>query len=141
MRPDGYGVVRLGRSEHGFFIEFDRGTVRSRALRGKFAAYLRYSGSLQAQRDFAGFPPVLVVTTGPGAEVRIAEAAASAAVGHMGAPRVFVTTVGWLLNDPAGAFRPIWRTPVSPSRQCWWGPPAEQRRPGRSPALVVGSGA
>jgi hypothetical protein len=140
MRPDGYGVARLGRSEQGFFVEFDRGTVRSRALRGKFRAYLRYSASVHARRDYAGFPPVLVVTTGPGAEIRIAEAAASAAVGHMGALRVFVTTVGWLLNDPAGAFGPIWRTPESPSRQRWWGPAAEQRRRGRSSARFVGSG-
>jgi Replication-relaxation len=141
VRPDGYGVARLGRSEQGFFVEFDRGTVRSRALRGKFTAYQRYSESLRAQRDYAGFPPVLVVTTGPGAEIRIAEAAASATVGHPGALRVFVTTVSWLLNDPAGAFGPIWRTPQSHSRQRWWGSAAKQRRPGPSHARVVGSGA
>jgi Replication-relaxation len=42
MRPDGYGLLRLGRREYGFFVEFDRGTVYPRALTSKFAAYLRY---------------------------------------------------------------------------------------------------
>jgi len=33
LRPDGYGVFRLGRRAYGFFLEFDRGTVRSPPLR------------------------------------------------------------------------------------------------------------
>ena len=24
LRPDGYGLVRLGQRQHGFFLEFDR---------------------------------------------------------------------------------------------------------------------
>src|SRR5216683_5051954 len=74
MRPDGYGLVRLGRREYGFFLEFDRGTVRSAPLRAKFLAYHRYLASARAARDFDGPPSILVVTTGPGAEDRVADA-------------------------------------------------------------------
>jgi hypothetical protein len=42
LRPDGYGILRMGLHEFGFFLELDRGTVRSGRLRAKFGAYHRY---------------------------------------------------------------------------------------------------
>ena len=45
LRPDGYGVLRLGQRDYGFFLEFDRGNVRPAPLRAKFAAYHRYLAS------------------------------------------------------------------------------------------------
>jgi Replication-relaxation len=74
VRPDGYGLVRLGRRDYGFFLEFDRGTMRPAALRAKFTAYHRYRASGRAVRDYDGFPTILVTTQGPGAEERVADA-------------------------------------------------------------------
>jgi Replication-relaxation len=75
MRPDGYGVIHVGRHQYGFFLEFDRGTVRPAPLRAKFAAYNRYLSSDRASREFDSAPSVLVVTVGPGAEDRRRRAA------------------------------------------------------------------
>ena len=74
FRPDGYGLVRLGREQHGFFLEFDRGTMRADRLRAKFVAYYRYRSTRHAHASFAGFPVLLIVTTEPGAELRLARA-------------------------------------------------------------------
>jgi len=52
VRPDGYGLLRLVRREYGFFLEFDRGTVRPAPLRARFAAYHRYLASARAARDY-----------------------------------------------------------------------------------------
>jgi hypothetical protein len=64
MRPDGYGLLREAHRESGFFLEFDRGTIRPGALRAKFAAYQRYISSPVSTRDFTGFPTILIVTSG-----------------------------------------------------------------------------
>jgi hypothetical protein len=45
----------------------------------KFAAYDRYRDTGRFQRDYTGFPTILVVTAGPGAENRIAKALSAAA--------------------------------------------------------------
>src|SRR5207245_10726555 len=82
LRPDGYGVLRLGRRDYGFFLEFDRGTVRPAPLRAKFAAYHRYLASARAAKDFDGPPSILVVTAGPTAEDRVADAVLAAEVGQ-----------------------------------------------------------
>src|SRR5438045_8099235 len=74
LRPDGYGVLRLGRRDYGFFLEFDRGTVRPAPLRAKFGAYHRYFASARAARDFDGPPSILVVTVGAAAEDRVVDA-------------------------------------------------------------------
>jgi hypothetical protein len=105
-----------------------RGVIGVAYIRVKFAAYQRYSSSVGATRDYAGFPTKLVVTAGPAAEVRLAEAAASVETGLSGTVRVFLTTIHWLLSRPAGALGPIWRTPAGTDRQQWW------CRPGTGPA-------
>src|SRR6266852_9208196 len=97
LRPDGYGVFRLGRHECGFFLEFDRGTVRSAHLRAKFVAYHRYLASARAARDFDGPPSILVVTAGPGAEDRVVDAVLAAEVGQPRRLPLLLTTVDLLI--------------------------------------------
>jgi len=93
-RPDGYGLLQLGRREHGFFLEFDRGTVHAAALRAKFAAYHRHQSGGGASRDYDGLPTILVVTTGPGSEQRIVDALRATAAGRGSRLAVLVTL--WL---------------------------------------------
>jgi hypothetical protein len=119
VRPDGYGLLRLGRREHGFFLEFDRGTVHASALRAKFAAYHRYKASSRVARDYDGFPTILVVTTGPGSEQRIVDAVRAAAAGRGTGLAVLVTTVGWIDNDSRGPFGSIWLDPERGIRRSW----------------------
>jgi hypothetical protein len=119
MRPDGYGLVRLGRREYGFFLEFDRGTIRPAALRAKFAAYQRYRSSTRAARGYEGFPTILVVTTGPGAEERLTHAVRAAEAGQTSPLPLLLTTVRWIEAHPQGVLGSIWRTPESRSRHAW----------------------
>ena len=120
-RPDGYGLLQLGRREHGFFLEFDRGTVHSAALRAKFAAYHRYESGIWASRDYESFPAILVVTTGPGSEQRIVDAARAAGAGRGNRLVVLVTTVGWIENNSRGPFGSIWLDPERGIRRSWPG--------------------
>jgi hypothetical protein len=120
MRPDGYGLLRLGRREYGFFLEFDRGTVHSAALRAKFVAYYRYMSSARAARDYDGFPTILVVTTGPAAEQRLLEAVSAAAAGQATLLPVLFTTMGLLGAHPDGPLGPIWREAGVGNRRRWW---------------------
>ena len=121
VRPDGYGLLRLECREHGFFLEFDRGTVHPAALRAKFAAYRRYTASAAAARDYDGFPTVLVVTAGPGSEQRIVDAVRAAAAGRGSRLAVLVTTVGWIDNDSGRPFGSIWLDPECGMRRSWPG--------------------
>src|SRR5207245_1008281 len=107
MRPGGYGLVRLGRREYGFFLEFDRGTVRPAPLRAKFAAYHRYLASARAARDFDGPPSILVVTAGPGAEDRVVGAVLAAEIGEPRRLPLLVTTVHLPLTAEVGQLDPI----------------------------------
>jgi hypothetical protein len=121
VRPDGYGLLRLGRGEYGFFVEFDRGTVHAAALRAKFAAYHRYRASDRAARDFDGFPTILVVTTGPGSQQRIVNACRASGAGRVSHLPVLVTTLGWIEADSPGPLGPIWLDPRSGIRRSWPG--------------------
>jgi hypothetical protein len=119
MRPDGYGLLRLGRREYGFFLEFDRGTVHRRALRSKFAAYFRYRSTPMAVRDFDGFPITLVITSGPAGERRIVEAVRAVSGGAEIQFRVLVTTIGWLESNPGALWQRIWFDPIHTRRRAW----------------------
>jgi hypothetical protein len=119
MRPDGYGLLRLGHREYGFFVEFDRGTVRPAALRAKFAVYHRYTSTPTAARYFDGFPVTLVTTTGPHGEQRILEAVRAVSVGEETRFPVLVTTMGWLQSDPGAIWERIWRDPIHARRRAW----------------------
>src|SRR5207302_7420076 len=103
-RPDGYGVLRLGRREYGFFLEFDRGNVRPAPLRAKFAAYHRYLASARAAREFDGAPSVIVVTAGPAAEDRVADAVMAAEFGHPQRLPLLLTTMDRLITAEHGPF-------------------------------------
>jgi hypothetical protein len=119
VRPDGYGLLRLGQREYGFFLEFDRGTVRPSALRAKFAAYHRYRSTPMAARDFHGFPVTLVMTTGPASERRIIEAVQSVRVGDETGFPVLVTTIGWFESNPGAVWERIWLDPIHARRRAW----------------------
>jgi len=120
LRPDGYGVMRLGQRDYGFFLEFDRGTVRPAPLRAKFAAYHRYLASARAARDFDGPPSILVVTAGPAAEDRVADAVLAAEVVQSRRLPLIVTTVDLLAAAQGGPFDAIWRVPGSQGGRHHW---------------------
>jgi hypothetical protein len=122
LRPDGYGLVRLGQQQHGFFLEFDRGSMRAARLRAKFLAYHRYRASAHATRAYDGVPIVLVVTTGPGPEQRVAQALRSADVGQATALPALVTTLRFFDATTDGPLGPIWRTAVDAARRRAWSP-------------------
>ncbi len=120
LRPDGYGVLRLGRRDYGFFLEFDRGTVRPAPLRAKFAAYHRYLASARGGKDFDGPPSILVVTAGPAAEDRVVDAVLAAEIGQPRRLPLLVTTVDLLITAEGGPFDPIWRVPGTRGRRHSW---------------------
>jgi len=120
LRPDGYGVLRLGQRDYGFFLEFDRVTVRPAPLRAKFAAYHRYLASARAARDFDGLPSVLVVAAGPAAEDRVVGAVLAVETGQPRRLPLLVTTVDLLIAAEGGPFDPIWRAPGTRGRRLRW---------------------
>jgi len=125
--PDAYGVFERCGRRYGFFLEFDRGTEHPDDFERKFNAYYEYRDSGAYQRDYDGFPTILLVTTGlPAIEDRIACAARNAGIGHP-APLPLLLTTTWRLNsdtNPDGALGPVWRTATDDARRCW------QRGPG-----------
>jgi hypothetical protein len=126
VRPDGYGVYRHRGEVYGFFLEYDRGTMSGRDYREKFAAYFDYRASGRFEQDYDGFPTILVVTTNPAAEERIARAIRSASLGWAAHLPVLLTC-DWRINrDPAnryGLLGAIWRESVGipAARRCWPG--------------------
>jgi hypothetical protein len=112
-------LVSAGR-EYGFFLEFDRGTVRPAALRAKFAAYHRYRLSGRGARNYDGFPTILVVTAGPGAQQRMAAAVLSSDGGQTNRLAVLLTTVTLLARVEGGPFGPVWRTPSGAGHRHGW---------------------
>jgi Replication-relaxation len=119
-RPDGYGVLRLKHQQHGFFLEFDRGTMREDRLRAKFIGYHRYRASGHASRSFAGFPLLLIVTLDPGAEQRLARALRAADV-EQGQPlSALLTTTSLLELSQCGPLGAVWRTAANTARCRVW---------------------
>ena len=115
-RPDGYGVLRLGYRQHGFFLEFDRGTMRDDRLRAKFTGYHRYRDGGHASRSFAGFPLLLIVTTEPGAERRLARALRAADKGQGEPLSALLTTTSLLELTQYGPLGAVWRTATGTAR-------------------------
>src|SRR5215472_15909899 len=85
------------------------GTMRARDYRRKFAAYYRYRDTGRFQRDYTGFPTILVVTSGTCAESRIARVINAAAMGRQPPLPVLITTLGWIEGHPEGLLGPVWR--------------------------------
>jgi|GEM_PF-1143620 len=113
LRPDGYGLYRHAGQLYGFFLEYDRGTMSARDHLAKFAAYYDYLASRRFERDYQGFPTVLVVAPDNSAEERIARAVRAAAVGR-GETLPLLLTSEWRLahtRNPYGLLGPVWREP------------------------------
>jgi Replication-relaxation len=119
VRPDGYGLYRHAGHLYGFFLEYDRGTMRPGEYRAKFAAYHDAWASGRFEREYDGLPTILVVTSGPGPERRIAGAIAAAGVGREPPLPVLLTTTGRIESDRSGLPGPIWREPGRSARRHW----------------------
>lgn len=112
FRPDGYGCYRRHVSRFGFFLEFDRGTEKSREYAAKLETYYRYRDTGTARRDYIGFPVVLVVTTSELAEDRLANQAYLAEQRHSGTPiSLFLTTTSRIQAHRDGVLGTVWRGP------------------------------
>jgi hypothetical protein len=118
VRPDGYGLLRRGGRLFGFFLEYDRGTMRRGNYLRKFGAYRRYRERGWYARDYEGFPTILMVTV-PGAEGRIAAAARDTGIGGDAPLPILLTTRELLDREPLGMFGPVWRTPEDGARRHW----------------------
>lgn len=121
VRPDGYGIYRHAGQLFAFFLEYDRGTMSARDYRRKFAAYYDYWASRRYERDYDGFPTILIVTTDKAAEDRIARTALEAAVGR-GPALPLLLTCRWRVVDkrnPRGMLGQIWREAASDERRYW----------------------
>jgi hypothetical protein len=114
VRPDGYGIYRHGGRLYGFFLEYDRGTMSARDYRKKFAAYHTYWTSRRFERDYDGFPTILVVAVNDAAEKRIAAVAGAAAIGRPAGLPVLLTSEWRISGDPTnphGLLGAVWREP------------------------------
>jgi hypothetical protein len=134
-RPDGYGSYVRDGVTSGFFLEYDRGTERAAQYARKFDAYRTYRDSGRAERDYAGFPTLLFVTTTETAKHRIAEAAWRVWRRRGTEPLpVLITTTALIEGQSRGILGWIWRTPDPPSaneRLPW--PPIVVARPNSWP--------
>lgn len=118
VRPDGYGLVRRGGRLFGFFLEYDRGTMRHRDYGRKFGAYHRYRERGLYANDYEGFPAILMVTV-TAAEGRIAEAAIATHVGRGIHLPILLTTRERLDREPLGILGPVWRATMDAARRHW----------------------
>lgn len=124
VRPDGYGMIRCNGQLHGFFLEYDCGTMSARDYGEKWARYYDYRDGRTFEQDYDGYPTILVVTTDKTAEERIARSARTASVGRW-APLPMLLTCAWrTFRDPAnqhGLLGPIWRGPHDAfEERCRW---------------------
>ncbi len=95
--------------------------MSARDYRRKFAAYYAYWASGRYERDYEGFPTILVITADKATEDRIARAALAAAIGR-GPALPLLLTSRWRMEDvrnPSGLLGPIWRTACSDVRRLW----------------------
>ncbi|MFN8472759.1 MAG: replication-relaxation family protein [Anaerolineae bacterium] len=111
IRPDGYAIYRHDGTQHGFFLEYDRGTMSMAQYYAKFAAYYTYMQRDLFARDYNGMPTILVVTMDLTAERRIARAVSQISEGRDVQLRVWLTCE-WRLQNARNADRLIDRI--------WW---------------------
>jgi hypothetical protein len=114
--PDARLLYQANGLELDAFLEWDRATMRRRDYLEKFRAYgsffaCRQAGHLARCR-------LLVVTTRPAAERRIAEVIQSAAGTAPALLVAYLTTAGRL--EHAGALSDVWRLADGGERQTWW---------------------
>ena len=121
-RPDGYGSYRHDGQTYGFVLEYDRGTEKPRQLRRKFASYFDYRDSGRFERDFDGFPTILVVSTTWEAECRVA-AAVRAVMRLKGSPLpILLSYDSRIQRESNGLLGPAWRLPEAEldDRRTWF---------------------
>jgi hypothetical protein len=109
IRPDGAGVLVVGRESHPFLLEYDRGTLDAGDYRGKFEGYRRYFAACEWDYNFATEPTLLFACADDRAERHVARALAA----NPGELPVLVTTEWRYQRDRqnhAGLLGPIWRS-------------------------------
>ena len=114
--PDARFLYRAKGFDLDVFLEWDRATMRQRDYLQKFRAYGSFFASRQA--GHLARCRLLVVTTTPAAEHRIAEVIQSAAGTAPALLVAYLTTASRLA--PAGALGEEWRTADAGGRQTWW---------------------
>jgi hypothetical protein len=127
MRPDGYGTYWRDGTAYELYLEYDRGTTSRRDYYEKFTSYYRYIERRRFERDYHGFPMVLVVTTSPAAEKRIAESLRVTSEGYPFVLPALLTCEGLGVvsrYNPEGLLGPIWRDAWRTERRYWLPPPA-----------------
>jgi hypothetical protein len=125
MRPDGYGTYARNGTAYEFYLEYDRGTTSRRDYYEKFTSYYKYVERRRFERDFHGFPMVLVVTTSPAAEKRIAESLRVTSRGYSFVLPALLTCEGLGVAsqyNPEGLLGLIWRDAWSTERRHWLPP-------------------
>lgn len=113
LRPDGYGIYQHDGCQYGFFLEFDRGTMRRHGYLDRFDEYYDYYISRRFERDYRGYPTILFVTVNNRTEEKIAEMSRIAAR-HYGFALPMLLTCTWRIdepNNPDGLLDRIWREP------------------------------
>ncbi|MDP2950540.1 MAG: replication-relaxation family protein [Chloroflexota bacterium] len=113
--PDARFLYRANGVEFDVFLEWDRATVRRRDYVEKFRAYGSFFASRQAGQ--LARCRLLVVTTTPAAERRIAEVIQSASGTAPALLVAYLTTGGRL--EHAGALGDVWRLADGGGRQTW----------------------
>jgi hypothetical protein len=122
LRPDGILDVHANGVTQRFFLEWDRGTERSRQLREKALAYARYFSTL-SRSGLAGdrLPRLLVVTTSPSREKVIREILESA-FQETSQPLINCSTTLVPLVQRLGGLGKVWRNATAARRQSLMGP-------------------
>jgi hypothetical protein len=111
LRPDGYGLYQHEGWLHSFFLEYDRGSLNARDYFKKLAAYYDYGINRRFERDYPGYPTILVVACDNGTERRIGQVVQEAAVGR-GINLPLLLTSRWRIDATSnshGLLGPIWR--------------------------------
>ena len=108
-------MIRLARREYGFFVEFDRGTVRPTALRAKFAAYVRYRAGGAPPVSSTAFRTCWWSANNPVGNDDVLQPLSAVAAGQP-EPAVLFTTTALLAQ---GFFDAIWRVGGSARRLKW----------------------
>lgn len=123
LRPDGFGVYRVGGIEHAAHLEWDRGTLRLTQHEAKLRVYRAYVEAGAYVPDRGRLPTLLYVFADPSREARVRRLIRTAFAGLSHVP-VLTTNRGLL--DAYGATSSIWRSPAAEERRPWLpAPPGE----------------
>lgn len=103
IRPDAACQVVIAGEQCSLLIEYERGTLDARNLRGKLRGFVRYYESEAWTARFVTPPTLLFVCMDDRAEARVARALAEELP-----PAIVLTTTDWRIRAD-GVFGPIWR--------------------------------